>query len=238
MYRKFNPLVSYRKIGNTCEWVRRRERRCVCMSGALRKTARHFIRNTRTPIHLLAKNIHWAAVLPTELLCWWERSTENGQTGSSWQKGYSDNHSLQLWWAEKHLRMHKSNLEADGLQQQKTMSGFTSVSQEQKAEATVGTGSPKLDSWRLEKCSLVWWISRHSDIRVKIWRQQHDPTHGPNLSCVNSPGWWWWYNGVGNIFLAHFWPVNTNQSLREWHSLFEYCCWPCASPHGHNVPIF
>ena len=70
----------------------------------------------------------------------------------------------QLWWAEKHLRMHNTlNLEADGLQQQKTMSGSTYVSQEHKTEAAVGTGSPKLDSWRLEKQSLVWWISISAD---------------------------------------------------------------------------
>ena len=43
---------------------------------------------------------------------------------------------------EKYLRIHnKSNLEVDGLQQQKTTLSST-TSQEQKAEAAVGTGSP------------------------------------------------------------------------------------------------
>ena len=94
------------------------------------------------------QNIQWVAVLWMDKPCWWERSMENGQTGQSWQKVYgnSNNHSAQLWWAEKQLRRHNtSNLEADGLQQEKTMSGSTSDSQEQKAEAAVGTGSPKLD---------------------------------------------------------------------------------------------
>ena len=110
------------------------------------------------------KNILWAAVLRKETPCWWESLTENGQTGSSWQKGNSncnsDNRTAQLWWAEKLLRMHNtSNLEEGRLQQQKTTSGSTSVSQEQKAEAAVGTGSPKLDSWRLEKRSMLRWMS-------------------------------------------------------------------------------
>ena len=43
--------------------------------------------------------------------------------------------------------------------------------------------------------------------------------HRPNLSCVNSPGWWCVCNGVGNVFLAHFGPLNTNQSWFECHSL-------------------
>lgn len=41
--------------------------------------------------------------------------------------------------------MHMSKLEADGLQQQH-MSGSTSVNKEQKAEAAVGKGLPKLNT--------------------------------------------------------------------------------------------
>jgi len=29
----------------------------------------------------------------------------------------------------------------------------------QEKEATICKSSPKLDSWRLEKCCLVWWVS-------------------------------------------------------------------------------
>lgn len=50
---------------------------------------------------------------------------------------------IQPWWAEKQLRMRNtSNLNVDGLQKQKTMSGSTPVSWEQESEATTGTGSP------------------------------------------------------------------------------------------------
>lgn len=44
-----------------------------------------------------------------------------------------------------------SNLEADGLQKQSIMLGSTSVSQDQKAEATVGTDLLKLDIYSLKK---------------------------------------------------------------------------------------
>lgn len=38
-----------------------------------------------------------------------------------------------------------SNLEADGLQEQKITPGATPVSEEQETEAIIRTGSPKLD---------------------------------------------------------------------------------------------
>ena len=47
------------------------------------------------------------------------------------------------------------NLEVDGLQQQKTMSGSMPVSQDQKFEAAEGTDKPKLESIRLEIHTLV-----------------------------------------------------------------------------------
>ncbi len=42
-----------------------------------------------------------------------------------------------------------SNPEADGLQQQKTTQSAAPVSKEQEMEATILTGSPKLDNRRL-----------------------------------------------------------------------------------------
>ncbi len=85
------------------------------------------------------ENIEYAAVLLVKMTCWCRRSEEYKQTGLSWLKGNSDSN------------MHKSNLEADGLQWQKTTPGFTPVSWEQETDATVYTGSLKLDNRRLEK---------------------------------------------------------------------------------------
>lgn len=42
-------------------------------------------------------------------------------------------------------------LEVDGLQHLKNTLGSTSVGQEQEFEATLGTGSPRLETWRLQK---------------------------------------------------------------------------------------
>ncbi len=62
-------------------------------------------------------------------------------------------------YAEYHLWTHNtSNPEADGLQQQKTTPGAALVRWEQETEATIHTGSPKLDNRRLEKRCLVWWV--------------------------------------------------------------------------------
>lgn len=54
-----------------------------------------------------------------------------------------NDHFLQPWWAEKHLRTHMTDLEANLLQQQITTSGLTYVSQEYESEATMGMGSQK-----------------------------------------------------------------------------------------------
>ena len=79
----------------------------------------------------------------------------------------------------------------------------------------------------------------HTDGRVRIWQ----PTawrNAPNLPCVK-PSLQADGSGVmeWEMFFSHTLnPVNTNQSSLECHSLFQYCCWPCASLYGHNVPIF
>ncbi len=48
----------------------------------------------------------------------------------------------------------------------------------------------------------------------------------------------WWCNGVRDIFLAHFGPLNTNWALFKRYSLPEYCSWPCPSLYDYSAPIF
>ncbi len=62
--------------------------------------------------------------------------------------------------------------------------------------------------------------------------------NGSILPCLNGSGWWGWCNGVGDIFLAHFGPLNTNWASFKRHSLPEYCYWPCPSLYDYGVPIF
>lgn len=53
--------------------------------------------------------------------------------------------------------MHKTlNIKADGLQEQKTIPGSTTFSQEQKSKPALGTGSQILDSLRLEKDQVMF----------------------------------------------------------------------------------
>ena len=87
-----------------------------------------------------------------------------------------------------HLRMHMSNPEVDELQQQNAMSGSTPVNQELKSEGAVDKVSPKPESLRLEKMSVVWriWISAEvAHGKVRIWHQRHESMG--RWPCVNSP---------------------------------------------------
>lgn len=82
--------------------------------------------------------------------CWfsWDfqflEFTQNCRSGPRWVagSGNSSNHSLQSWWAEKHL-----NVQFQQQFQQKTTWSTTPVTQEQECEATVDKGLLKLDSW-------------------------------------------------------------------------------------------
>lgn len=69
-------------------------------------------------------------------------------------------------YAEDHLWPHKmSNLEADGLQLQKTTWGATPVIWEPDAEATIPMGSPKLDNGIFENITGLMGL----DFSCNIW---------------------------------------------------------------------
>lgn len=58
-----------------------------------------------------------------EMLRWWEWSEENHQTGLNWQESI----------VTQTLTGNTLNIEVDGLQQQKTKSGFIPVRQQQES---------------------------------------------------------------------------------------------------------
>lgn len=85
--------------------------------------------------------------------------------------------SLQLWWTEKHLRMHNNSgaLRQMGSNTRSTM-GFIPSAKNRNPRLCVDTGLQKLSSLRLKKLWLVWmWISAEArrDWRIRIWHQQH-----------------------------------------------------------------
>lgn len=87
---------------------------------------------------------------------WFEK-----KTGLSWQKG-SDSHSVQLCWAEKHVRLHNiSNLEVEGLQQEKTIL------------------AAKTRKLRLQ------WAQTHQHTTVKNWK-----CLGWCISTSTETNWW------------------------------------------------
>ena len=102
------------------------------------------------------KHIQWVEVLWMEMPCWWGRPTENGQTGSSWQRLTVVTRVTTLYSCSEQKSISECTANQTLRRIGWTMAG--SVSHEQKADAALGTSSPKLDCWRLEKRSLVWWI--------------------------------------------------------------------------------
>ncbi len=94
-------------------------------------------------------------------------------------------------------------------------------------------------NWPIEDWENVSWsdesrfLLQHSDVgsefgvkNMKAWII---------LLCLNGSGWW--CNGVGDIFLAHFWSLSTNWILCKHHSLPEYCCWPYPSLYDYSAPM-
>ena len=90
---------------------------------------------------------------------------------------YSDNYSVQLWSRKASQNAQHFKLEVNGLQQQKTTSGSSSVSHELKAEAAGGQAHQNLTvvDWKNIAWSESWFLLRHTDGRVSlIWHQQHE----------------------------------------------------------------
>lgn len=104
-----------------------------------------------------------------------------------WLKRYInlDKHSVQLWWAEQHFTMHNMlNLEANGLQTQKTTSGSTSV---RRKTQSWGCREDRLAKTKGLK-SVTWsdeseFPPRHTDGKVRVWHQQHKSM---DLTCLGS----------------------------------------------------
>ena len=116
------------------------------------------------------------------------------------------------------------------LQQWRTTSGSTAVSQEQKSEA-VGTVSSKLDSRRLEKRS-GWYLLRQQMVGWEFgingmnpWTQTATVQAGGGDLMV-----------LGHGFLAHF-GLLSQSFFFNCNSLSEYYCRPCTSLYGHSSPI-
>lgn len=108
-----------------------------------------------------------------------------------------------------------------------------------EAEASIHTGSPKLDYRRLEKKNLFWWVLI-SAVTSRCLGQnlvQTTSKHGSTLPCNFSSGCCWWCDGVGDNLSANFRPLGTKIAQLKWHSLPGYRCWPCPSCRDHSALI-
>ncbi len=103
------------------------------------------------------------------------------------------------------------------------------------------TGNGGYNSHRLNKIvSRNWEESRfllqHSDVRVRIWRKEHESMDPSCLVSMVQAG-----GGVvvWGIFSWHtLGPLVPNWASFKHHSLPEYCCRPCSSLYDYSVRIF
>ncbi len=75
-----------------------------------------------------------------------------------------------------------------------------------------------------------WFLLRHSDGRVRIWRKVHE-----SMDPSNGSGWLWWCNGVGDNFLAHFGPFSTNWASFNPCALFKFTTLSLCSGWKHPL---
>ena len=124
-------------------------------------------------------------------------------------------------------------LEADGLEQQKTVWGSTPVSQEQRSEVALGTHSPTLDSWNVWPGLMNLYFCWDAQmVRSEFGVNSMNPWTQPAL-CQRSSlvGVWWCEEG----FLGKKLWAPLHQPGIIWMPK-PICCWPCASLYGHSGP--
>ena len=115
--------------------------------------------------------------------CWWEWSTENDRTVMSWQKGYgnSDNHTVQLLWAGKHLRMHNTlTLRRMGYNSRRPRRvPLKAKNRKLKLQWAQAHQNWTVDWKNVAWSDESWFLRRLTDGSVRMRRQQHesmDPT--------------------------------------------------------------
>ncbi len=110
-----------------------------------------------------------------------------------------------------------SNPEADELQQQKTtpVSALSAKKRKRRLQFTQAHQNWTIEDWKNVAWSdESWFLLRHSDGRVRIWRKEHESMDPSCLVSVVQPG-----GGVMDIFLAHFGSLSTNWASFKHHSL-------------------
>ena len=132
-----------------------------------------------------------------------------------------------------------SNLETNGPKQHKTTSRFHSYQPRTQIWGCSGHRLTKSRTTAEERKNSVWSDKSGFLPRLQMVGSEFGVT-GMNLwsqPALSQQSNRWWFNGVGNVFLVHFGPWNSNQS-GFFATIIEYCCCPCKSLHGHSLTIF
>lgn len=97
------------------------------------------------------------------------------QHGVKSQKGKKKS-SKQWLWRWKHLIVERGEVRGQWAHWCELSEGYNTEAGKKTFQPAVGTGSPNLDRWRLEKCSLVWWgpTSSNQTTNLASWICRHD----------------------------------------------------------------
>lgn len=164
------------------------------------------------------KNIQRPDVLLTEMPRWCERSMENGQTGWSWQTGYSNTEN------HRHCCDQRSISELEFLVCQQRLSCWDCRGNRLAKTGQLKTGKTQPGLMNLHFC-------RGTQMAGQKWRQQHDsmvPT-----CCVSTV-----QAGGGGVMVRGRFPWHTLAPLLPISHRLNTTFYSSTSPHGYNVPFF
>lgn len=98
-----------------------------------------------------------------------QRRLDRLVSGVSWQEGYSNNHSLHLWWAEKHLRILSRTWRGVPVQSDANRTGIWGLSWSTDMNQHINTKQNFRNSISISNSfSLRLWVkTKRSEISVK-----------------------------------------------------------------------
>ncbi len=187
------------------------------------------------------ENIQWVAVVWTKMPCWCQRRmgrlVRDDRKATVTQITTRYNQGMQHTISES-TTLRTLKLMGFSSQRPHRVLLLSAKNKKRRLQFAQAHQNWTIEDWK-KRC-LLWFLLRHSDGRVRIWRKEHesmDPSCLVSMVQAGGGGGGVMVGG-GGIFLAHFWHLGTNCALCKRYSLPDYCCWPCLPLYDYSVPIF
>ncbi len=187
------------------------------------------------------ENIQWAAVVWTKLPCWCQRRmgrlVRDDRKATVTQITTRYNQGMQNTISERTTHRILKQMGYSSRRPHRVPL-LSAKNRKQRLQIAQAHQNWTIEDWKdIAWSDESWFLRRHSDGRVRIWRKEHE-SMDPSCLVSTVQACWWWCNGVRDIFLVHFGPLSTNWASFKRHSLTKYCCWPYPSLYDYSVPIF